>query len=102
MREIHNEREKQSGCVGAVQGFRSGPEGRVAHPAANMLGDRQTVSQSVSQGRLSRHFHPSRRIVPPLRKKNASLFVWKPLLFVLALWVFNNMARRLKKTRIFT
>ena len=35
---------------------------------------------AVSQGRLSRHFHPSRRTVAYPRK-NASYFVWKLLLF---------------------
>ena len=36
---------------------------------------RQLSSCQVSQGRLSRRFHPSGRIVPyPRKKKNASLF----------------------------
>ncbi|CAM9611409.1 unnamed protein product [Laminaria digitata] len=40
---------------------------------------RSTVKLSVSRGRLSRHFHPSRRIVPYPRYKTLHYLAWKPL-----------------------
>ncbi|CAN0419448.1 unnamed protein product [Laminaria digitata] len=67
-----------------------------------MPGNGQPSSCQGSQGRLPRHFHPSRRIVPYPRKKNASLLVRKPPLFVLALRVLNDKTRSFDNTGVFT
>ena len=62
-----------------------------------MPGDEATVKLS-SQSRPSVKAFPSVWTDCPLSpEEKKRLIVWKPLLFVLALWVFNNMARRFPK-----